>query len=102
LYPGNSPVFGLALWNHPAIAIALEVLLFIVGVGSYLRSTVPKNKTGSIVTWVLIVFLAVIYLTNFFGPPPPNMDAVAWAGNLQWLFVLLAYWADKNRQPALN
>ncbi|HEX5003241.1 MAG TPA: metal-dependent hydrolase [Bacteroidia bacterium] len=102
LYPGDSPVFGMGLWNQPLAAIALEALIFIFGVARYLSCTTPKNKTGTIVTWVLILFLVFVYLANFFGPPPPNMQAVAWAGNLQWLFVVLAFWSDKNRQPRLS
>lgn len=39
---------------------------------------------------------------NVFGSAPPNEEAIAWAGNLQWLFVLWAYWVDKNRDTKHN
>ena len=43
------------------------------------------------------VFLAAIHIGNLFGPPPSNVAMIAWAGHLQWLFVLWAYWVDRNR-----
>jgi hypothetical protein len=63
----------------------------------YLRSTQAKNKAGSIGLWALVVFLGAIYVSNLVGPPPPNVQAIAWAGQLQWLFVIWAYWVDHNR-----
>ncbi|MFA6945555.1 MAG: hypothetical protein WC220_06585 [Pedobacter sp.] len=39
---------------------------------------------------------------NMFGPPPPDVNAIAWAGHLQWIFVILAFYADKNRMIKVN
>ena len=27
----------------------------------------------------------------------PDVETIAWAGQLQWLLVLLGYWVDRNR-----
>ncbi len=98
LYPGNSPLLGLGLWSSAAGTILVEGLLFILGVGLYLRSTKAKNKTGSYSLAALVVFLIVIYFLNLFGPPPPSVAAVAWSGQLQWIFIFWAYWIDRNRE----
>jgi hypothetical protein len=44
-----------------------------------------------------VFILLVVHLLNVFGPPPPSMKAVAWAGQLQWLFVLWGYLIDRGK-----
>lgn len=97
LFPWGSALVGLGLWNTPMAAITIESLVFIIGLVLYLNITKPKNKIGSIGFWGLIVILVLIHGSNIAGPPPPNVTAIAWAGQLQWLFVLWAYWVDRNR-----
>lgn len=97
LYPGGSIVVGLGLWNFKLLSITIEGLIFITGLALYLQTTTSKNKIGTFGFWGLIIFLMIIYITNLFGPPPPNVQAIAWAGELQWLFVIWAYWVDRNR-----
>lgn len=97
LYPGDSPLVGLGLWRSKIVTLILELVLFSMSVWMYLTSTTAKNKTGIFATWSLIIFFIVIHLLNTFGAPPPDIKAVAWAGQLQWLFVIWAYWSDRNR-----
>lgn len=97
LFPGKSPFWGLGLWGYKGIALVIEGSIFIAGVVLYLQATKAKNKSGLIGFWLLVVLLAGIHIANIFGPPPPGVNAIAWAGQLQWLFVLLAYWTDRNR-----
>jgi hypothetical protein len=97
LYPGDSPLVGFGLWKSKILTLVLEIVLFSSCVWLYLTSTTAKNKTGVYATWSLIIFFIVVHLLNTFGAPPPDMKAVAWAGHLQWLFVIWAYWSDRNR-----
>lgn len=97
LYPGNSPLMGFGLWNFKILEIIVEGLIFIIGLTLYLRATKPKDKVGKYGFWGLILFLAFIHISNIFGPPPTNVTAIAWAGELQWLFVIWAYWVDHHR-----
>ena len=89
---------GLGLWNSLEATVITEGLLFLTGIVVYLRATRSRNWKGFVGFWSLIVVLAGIYYANLFGPPPPSMLAVAIAGNAGWLFVLWAFWADRNRQ----
>ena len=79
----------------------MEGLIFAGGVGLYLRATRPKDNIGSFGTYGLLLLLVIAYLGNLFGPPPVGLDAVTIGllSNLQWLFVLLAWWVDRHRQP---
>jgi len=97
LYPGHSDKLGFGLWNSLSGSLLVEGTLFIVGAAIYLRATRAKNRTGIFSCWALIVFLVLIHMGNLFGPPPPSVTAIAWAGQLQWIFVLWAYWVDRNR-----
>jgi len=102
LFPGNSPKVGLGLWNSFAVSQIIEWIIFIGGATLYLMKTRAKNLKGTIVLWILIVFMAVSHLANIFGPPPPGVMEIAWAGQLQWIFVLLAFWVDRNREPVMK
>lgn len=97
LYPGNSPHVGLGLWNYPLLTGLLEGLIFITGVAMYLQATKAKNAVGRYIFWILIILLVLVHTANMFSPPPTSVTTIAWSAQLQWIFVLLAFWADHNR-----
>ncbi len=99
LYPGSQVKAGLGLWNHVPAAIIVEGLIFVLGLVLYLKATKHKNSIGSYGFWAMIGLLVLIYLSNLFGSPPPNVTSIAWAGELQWVFVVWAFWVDHNRIP---
>lgn len=102
LAPGSDSRYGLGIWNYPVLTGALEGLIFLSGVYLYSRSTNAKNNFGKYGLLTLAGLLLIIQAANMFGPPPPNMTAIAWAGQLQWLFVILAFYVDKNREMRIN
>lgn len=97
LAPGSSTLLGLGAWSSLPLTLLLEVPLFVVGVWLYLRSTVATDRQGSWALWALVGLLLVIYAANIFGSAPPSIAAIAWAGQLQWLLVVWAYWVDRHR-----
>jgi len=99
---GDMPKIGAGLWNHPLVAVPVELILFLVGVWLYNRVTMPINRRGSIGLWVLVLFLLAIYLANIFGPPPPSTDAVAWSAQAMWLIVAWGFWVDRNRSVLIS
>ncbi|MGE5519484.1 MAG: metal-dependent hydrolase [Candidatus Dadabacteria bacterium] len=97
LYPGSSIMLGLAMWKFPIITGIIEGSLFVGGILLYMGATKPKNLAGSMWLYVLIALLVISHIANLFSPPPPSVNAVAWAGEAMWLFVILGFLADRNR-----
>jgi len=96
LYPGG-PLIGLGLWSTYVGTLAVELPIFAAGVALYLRATRARDATGTWAFWGLVAFLGAIYAANFFSPPPPSVQAIAWVGHAQWLLVAWAYWVDRHR-----
>lgn len=94
---GGPERLGLGLWNSVPASIVVEVLLFVVGVGLYARTTRAKDRAGQIGFWALVGFLAFVYAANVVGPAPPSSAAVAWAAQAMWLLVIWGYWVDRHR-----
>ena len=100
LSPGSNIRVGLDLWSSLPGTFIVELLVFAVGVVIYLRQTRAIDSVGKWSLWLLIGFLLVIYLGSLFGPPPPNVSALAWVGQSQWLLIIWGYWIDRHRRPA--
>lgn len=98
LVPGGDLVVGLGAWSSLPLTIVLEGAVFTIGVVLYSRATEASDATGRWGFRGLVAFLVVIYGANLFGPPPPTVDAIAWAGHAQWLLVIWGYWVDRHRR----
>jgi hypothetical protein len=97
LYPGDSPLVGLGLWQSVPGTLVVELSLFALGTGIYLRTTEARDATGRWALYGLVAFLLLLYAGSVLGPPPPGVDAIAWAGHAQWLLVAWGYWVDAHR-----
>lgn len=99
---GGSPVrLGLGLWNHPVATLLLELATLAAGVAVYaayrsIRHPVHAGRLAG-----LVALLVVVYLVNFFGPPPPSVTAIAVA-DLVGLLLLVAFaaWVDRPATAA--
>ena len=94
---GGNTFFGLGLWNSVPGTLLAEFGLFAAGIVLYTRTTMAKDRVGSIGFWSLIGMLGLIYVGNITGPPPPSASIIAVAANASWLFILWAYWVDRHR-----
>jgi hypothetical protein len=99
--PGMKTVLGLGLWNSVPGTVIIESLIFIIGIFFYLRTTSGKDRVGNYSFWGLILFLVISYVANIMSPPPPDMQAVAYAGLAQWIIIAWAYWVDRHYQVNL-
>jgi hypothetical protein len=98
LYPGSAAVVGLNAWSSLPLTLAIEGSLFALGLWLYARATSAADAIGLWGFVGLVVFLVAVYAGNLFGAPPPSSNAIAWVGQLQWLFVIWGYWIDKHRR----
>jgi hypothetical protein len=95
---GGELFVGLGGWSSLPLTIALEGIVFAIGVWLYSRVTVANDATGRWSFRALVAFLVAIQAGNFFGAPPPSVEAIAWVGQAQWLIVAWGYWVDRHRR----
>jgi len=98
LAPGLPVLVGLGLWNSLPITLIVELGIFGIGVGLYVRTTTATGRVGSVGLWSLVSFLLLVYFGSVFGEAPPNAAAFAWVGQAQWLLVAWGYWIDRHRR----
>lgn len=99
LYPGGSAHVGLGLWNSLPATLLVEGVMFATAVGLYARTTRSRDKQGSVGLWLFVAFLVVAYAASIFGPPPPNVTAIAVSGLLANLLLVWVAWFDRHRDP---
>ena len=101
LVPGSDSRFGLGLWSSIPATLALEAALFAAALLFYIKRTRALDRIGRWGLWGLVLFLLAAYLGAAFGPPPPSVEAIAWAGLIGGaLTALLGYWVDRHRTMA--
>lgn len=100
--PFTQTKVGLGLWNFKFLEICIEMLLFVIGVILYFTSTAAVNKKGNLIFWSLTLFLTLIFIMNIFGAPPSTVKEIAIMGLSQWLLVIWAEWADRNRKALVK
>jgi hypothetical protein len=99
LVPGGDARIGLGLWNSVAATLAVEGLMFFAALAFYLKGTRARDRIGRIGLWALIALLLAAYGGAAFGPPPPDVATLAWAGIVGGLLTgLMGYWVDRHRE----
>lgn len=98
VWPGSDTMIGFGLWNSVPATMIVECAMFAAGVAIYARSAPSRDRVGTWAFWGLVGFLLLAYLGNVFGPPPPNVQAIAIAGIAgSALFTAWSWWADRHR-----
>jgi hypothetical protein len=97
LWPGGTGRYGLGLWNSLPATVAVESLIFAVGVWLYWSDTRTKDRIGTWALFSLLALLVVAWIGAMFGGPPPSVKAMTWGGLSMWLIPLWAAWADRHR-----
>jgi len=101
LFPGSAK-FGLGLWNSVPATMAVELTMYAVGLWIYARATRARDAKGRWGFWTLAAFLAIVYVANIMGPPPPSVFAIwtsAIAGGA--ILVIWIWWVDRHRDVIL-
>ena len=98
LWPGQSPLLGLGLWNSVFGTLLVEGGIFLVGIAIYVRNTRPVDRIGSVGFWAFVVVSAAMWASSPWSPPPPSAQALAWFSFGAWLLVAWAAWSDRHRE----
>lgn len=99
---GAPPKLGLGLWDHPMIAMPLEILLIGGAFAYYVRRT--EAPGGNRRLWVLGGLLAFAQAADWFGPKEP-VYSLAVPATMLFAYALLsgtAAWARANRRFAVR
>jgi membrane-bound metal-dependent hydrolase YbcI (DUF457 family) len=98
IYPGG-PRFGLALWNSIAGTMIVELLMFAIGVGLYMRVTRARDRIGRYALLAYVVLLLIAYVSDRFSDPPSSIDEVAWLGVIaSAVLIPWAWWFERHRE----
>lgn len=96
---GGNTKLGFSLWDHPWIAIPLELAFIGGAIFYYIRRTHAVRGTSSWALRILIAALLGLQAFNWFAPPPAEYSAeIPISALLAFtVLVLFALWADKTR-----
>ena len=98
LYPGSVKL-GLGLWNSVPATVAVEVVMFAVGLWIYAQATRPRDAIGRRAFAAFVGLLLVSYFGSM-GPPPPSIAALVVTAIVGAAVILLwAWWFDRHRAP---
>jgi hypothetical protein len=92
---GAAPKLGLGLWNHPMIAIPMELALTCGALWFYVR----KSGAKGLPLWTLAGVMALLQAVNWFGP----VEAEVTIGTSLLAFfafgsiTVAAWWAERSR-----
>ena len=89
---------GFGLWNFPAIAFGLEIILLFGGIFLYMRSITAANAIGKFGMPILGLVLIAAQSVVFFGAPPTSPAAAAATALIAYfLFAGVAFWLERQR-----
>jgi membrane-bound metal-dependent hydrolase YbcI (DUF457 family) len=94
----DSYKIGFGLWNYPAIAFALEIVLLFGGMIIYLRSTTANSAVGRYGMPVFGIVLILVQSYVFFGPTLSSPAAAALIAITCYVaFAGIAFWLERQR-----
>ena len=99
---GAPPKFGFGLWNHPAIAMPLELALTFGALFFYLWRTRSTRPSAGLAAGLLALTLLTVQSINWFGPEPEvvNVEIPLSALAAYAVLAALATWVGRTRLVA--
>ncbi len=92
-------LFGLGVWNHRWLTMAIELTLFAVAIWTYQRETRARDQIGLFAFLAFVAALLLAYAAAVFGPAPGSIKKLAGFALLMWITIPWAWWFDSHREP---
>lgn len=103
LWPGNSPKFGLGLWNSIPATFLIEGLLWIACLTMYLRRRRARSWVAVLALWSLVLVVTALWAMGPFSSAPPSVRTLALFALVGgWITVPWAAWADRGYVERAN
>jgi membrane-bound metal-dependent hydrolase YbcI (DUF457 family) len=104
LWPGDSPHFGLGLWNSIPGTFLVEGAMWVAGIAIYLRGRRFTTRAPRIAFWSLVAFSTLLWGASPWSPPPPSVQALGWFSLIGWIAIPWAALADHRKavQPGIG
>ncbi|MEP2990687.1 MAG: hypothetical protein ABJN65_09130 [Parasphingorhabdus sp.] len=67
---GGPPMLGFGLWNYPAIAMPLEIILTFGALGYYFVKSKASSPRANLAIVLLVILLTALQVFNWFAPEP--------------------------------
>ena len=100
LWPGNSPKYGLTLWNSIPGTFVVEGVMWVAAIALYLRSRSARGDRPGAAFWSFVIVTTLMWAASPYSPLPPNVETVGWFGLVGWIVVPWAALADRRRANA--
>lgn len=93
----ETPKLGFGLWNYPALAMPLELMVLAIPLALYAYKRQYQNLKQAAPLVLLVGVLLLAQGVNWFSPAPQGLLATAIPPLLVFsLFAALAMWADRK------
>ena len=101
---GAPPKLGFGLWNHPAVAMPLELGLTYGALIFYLLRTRGVRRSAPLAAGLLALVMLTVQMVNWFGAQPAALDAAMPLTALAAYAVLalLATWTGLTRRNSVS
>ncbi len=99
LFVDDSYKLGLGLWNYVITSSLIEILILVIGLWLYLKSTKGISFGGKYGMIIFAVFLVIMQMASLFMPPPPDIRGFAIFGLVYQLSMVgVTSWLDRKRK----
>jgi hypothetical protein len=92
----NTIKVGLGLWNSPALAFGLEIVLLFGGMWLFFRASARRRLATAAFGLIMVAIQAYV----FFGPPPVSDKAAAASALAAYALFAGVIWFLERPQPA--
>ncbi|MGH7631934.1 MAG: metal-dependent hydrolase [Gemmatimonadales bacterium] len=95
LWPGQSPRWGLVLWNSIAGTLIIEGALWAAAIALYLRRRRATRWIGRVAFWSFVVICTAMWVSGPWSATPPDPRALAWFALIGWIVIPWTALADR-------